>query len=214
MATTLLCFRLVTIGGAGLVAGRFEPDSRCDPDVRAAALTHLGIVELGLARLGEAERHLEQGCGLARLGADRAVGAALVTLGTVDVWQGRFEEAEHWLERAEHAARPDVEPATGLLHMARGRLHAARGQREVAAAAFRSAHGGLLKDLSESELRVLRYLPSNLWAPEIGREFYLSFHTVKTHMRNGYAKLGLDRRTEAVERARELGLLAPSSRFR
>jgi DNA-binding CsgD family transcriptional regulator len=72
----------------------------------------------------------------------------------------------------------------------------------------------LHEELSEGELRVLRYLPSNLSAPEIGRELYLSFHTVKTHMRSIYAKLGVHRRTEAVERARELGLLAPSSRRR
>ncbi|MGZ4435798.1 MAG: response regulator transcription factor, partial [Trebonia sp.] len=62
--------------------------------------------------------------------------------------------------------------------------------------------------------RVLRYLPSNLSALEIGHELYLSFHTVKTHMRNIYAKLGVHRRAEAVERARELGLLAPTSRLR
>jgi LuxR family maltose regulon positive regulatory protein len=61
---------------------------------------------------------------------------------------------------------------------------------------------------------VLRYLPSNLSAPEIGNELILSPHTVKTHMRNIYAKLGVHRRAEAVERARELGLLAPPSRPR
>jgi LuxR family transcriptional regulator, maltose regulon positive regulatory protein len=72
----------------------------------------------------------------------------------------------------------------------------------------------LQEDLSESELRVLRYLPSNLSAPEIGRELYLSLSTIKTHMRHIYAKLGVHRRTEAVERARQLGLLAPSARSR
>jgi LuxR family maltose regulon positive regulatory protein len=68
--------------------------------------------------------------------------------------------------------------------------------------------------LTQSELRVLRLLPSNLSTPEIGNELYLSFHTVTTHMRHIYAKVGVHRRTEAVERARELGLLAPSSRAR
>jgi LuxR family transcriptional regulator, maltose regulon positive regulatory protein len=72
----------------------------------------------------------------------------------------------------------------------------------------------LQEDLSESELRVLRYLPSNLSAPEIGRELYLSLSTIKTHMRHIYAKLGVHRRTEAGERARQLGLLAPSARSR
>ncbi len=64
--------------------------------------------------------------------------------------------------------------------------------------------------LSESELRVLRYLPTNLTAPEIAGELSVSRNTVKTHMRNLYAKLGTHRRAEAVERARALGLLAPS----
>src|SRR5207253_766020 len=72
----------------------------------------------------------------------------------------------------------------------------------------------LREELSESELRVLRVLPSNLSAPEIGRELYLSLSTIKTHMRHIYAKLGVHRRTEAVDRARELGLLAPSARRR
>jgi hypothetical protein len=45
-------------------------------------------------------------------------------------------------------------------------------------------------------------------------QLYVSLHTVKTHMRHIYAKLGVHRRSEAVERARELGLLAPSARRR
>ena len=59
----------------------------------------------------------------------------------------------------------------------------------------------LSEDLSERELRVLRCLPSNLSAPEIGAELYLSTSTVKTHMRHIYATLGVHRRTEAVRRA-------------
>ena len=47
-------------------------------------------------------------------------------------------------------------------------------------------------------------------APEIAGEVSVSTTTVKTHLRNLYAKLGVHRRTEAVERARVLGLLAPS----
>jgi LuxR family maltose regulon positive regulatory protein len=65
--------------------------------------------------------------------------------------------------------------------------------------------------LSETELRVLRYLPTNLTAPEIPGELYVSVNTVKTHVRNLYAKLGTHRRAEAVARARDLGLLAPST---
>jgi LuxR family maltose regulon positive regulatory protein len=65
--------------------------------------------------------------------------------------------------------------------------------------------------LSDGERRVLGYLPSNLSAPEIGALLYVSLNTVKTHMRHIYEKLGVHSRTSAVERARDLGLLAPSS---
>ncbi len=68
---------------------------------------------------------------------------------------------------------------------------------------------GPAEELSAAELRVLRYLPSNLTAPEIGHELVLSTSTVKTHMRHIYAKLGAHRRSEAVARGRALGLLAP-----
>jgi LuxR family maltose regulon positive regulatory protein len=71
-----------------------------------------------------------------------------------------------------------------------------------------------LEPLRESELRVLRYLPTNLTAQEIATELSVSRHTVKTHIRNLYAKLGTHRRAEAVARARDLGLLAPVTRRR
>jgi LuxR family transcriptional regulator, maltose regulon positive regulatory protein len=65
--------------------------------------------------------------------------------------------------------------------------------------------------LSESELRVLRYLPTNLRGPEIAAELFVSLNTIRAHLRNIYAKLGVHSRADAVKRARELGLLAPSS---
>jgi LuxR family maltose regulon positive regulatory protein len=68
-----------------------------------------------------------------------------------------------------------------------------------------------LEPLSESELRVLRYLPTNLSGPEIAGALYVSHNTVRTHMGHLYAKLGTHSRAEAVARARALGLLAPSS---
>ena len=69
----------------------------------------------------------------------------------------------------------------------------------------------LLEPLSESELRVLRYLPTNLRAPEIAGELFVSLNTIRTHLRSVYAKLGVHSRGDAVTRARELGLLSPSS---
>ena len=70
----------------------------------------------------------------------------------------------------------------------------------------------LSEPLSAPELRVLRYLPGNLTTPELARELFLSVNTVKTHMRRIYAKLEAHNRSEAVRRARALGLLGPSAR--
>jgi LuxR family transcriptional regulator, maltose regulon positive regulatory protein len=63
-------------------------------------------------------------------------------------------------------------------------------------------------ELSPSELRVLRYLPTNLSRPEIASELSVSVNTVNTHVRNIYAKLQARDRSSAVQRARELRLLS------
>ena len=64
------------------------------------------------------------------------------------------------------------------------------------------------QQLSPSELRVLRYPPTNLSRPEIASELSVSVNTVNTHVRNIYAKLQARDRSSAVQRARELGLLS------
>lgn len=62
--------------------------------------------------------------------------------------------------------------------------------------------------LSPTELRVLRYLPTNLSRSEIASQLSVSVNTVNTHVRNIYAKLQASDRSSAVQRARELRLLA------
>ena len=64
------------------------------------------------------------------------------------------------------------------------------------------------EELSPGELKVLRYLPTNLSRPEIAAELSVSVNTVSTHIRNIYAKLQVSDRSAAVQRARELRLLA------
>jgi LuxR family maltose regulon positive regulatory protein len=66
----------------------------------------------------------------------------------------------------------------------------------------------LIKELNPGELRVLRYLPTNLSRREIASELSVSPNTVSTHIRSIYAKLGVADRSAAVRRARELRLLA------
>jgi LuxR family transcriptional regulator, maltose regulon positive regulatory protein len=129
------------------------------------------------------------------------------------------------LERALDVAEPDGVLTMFLLHPVPGLL-----QRQ---ARHRTAHPALIADilsllagrrsapppagpqpplepLSGSEIRVLRYLPTNLPASQIAGELYVSSNTVRTHIRHVYAKLGTHTRAEAVARARVLGLLAPS----
>jgi LuxR family maltose regulon positive regulatory protein len=72
----------------------------------------------------------------------------------------------------------------------------------------------LREELSEAELRVVRYMPSNLKAHEIAGELFVSTNTVRTHLRHIYAKLDAHNRGEAVARARALGLLAPGAHQR
>jgi LuxR family transcriptional regulator, maltose regulon positive regulatory protein len=64
------------------------------------------------------------------------------------------------------------------------------------------------EELSPGELKVLRYLPTNLSRPEIASELSVSLNTVSTHIRSIYAKLQVRDRSSAVQRARELRLLA------
>jgi LuxR family maltose regulon positive regulatory protein len=64
------------------------------------------------------------------------------------------------------------------------------------------------EELSPGELRVLRYLPTNLSRPEIAGELSVSVNTVNTHVRSIYAKLQVRDRSAAVQRARQLRLLS------
>jgi LuxR family maltose regulon positive regulatory protein len=64
------------------------------------------------------------------------------------------------------------------------------------------------EELSPSELRVLRYLPTNLTRPEIAGQLYISVNTVNTHIRKIYSKLGARDRSAAVQTARELRLVS------
>ena len=125
------------------------------------------------------------------------------------------------MERALHLAEPDrlVLPfaMTGAWQLltalpAHGTSHAAlvadildaihrRGPDHLAAV-------GPAEALSPSELRVLRYLPTNLTRPEIAGQLSVSLNTVNTHIRHIYTKLGATDRSSAVQRGRELRLLS------
>jgi len=64
-----------------------------------------------------------------------------------------------------------------------------------------------IEPLSQRELEVLELIAQGLSNDEIGKQLFLALDTVKGHNRKIFDKLGVQRRTEAVARARELGLL-------
>lgn len=61
--------------------------------------------------------------------------------------------------------------------------------------------------LSDRELDVLKLIAKGCSNQEIADQLYISIHTVKTHSSNLYSKLDVKRRTQAVTRAKELGLV-------
>src|SRR6516162_3363535 len=139
---------------------------------------------------------------------------------------GDSRAAASALERALDVAEPDGVLTVFVLHPAPGLLQRQARQRTAHPALIadildllagqapvpRAGPRPPLEPLSDSELRVLRYLPTNLTGPEIAGQLHVSHNTVKSHMRSLYAKLGTHHRADTVTLARDLGLLAPSAR--
>lgn len=68
-----------------------------------------------------------------------------------------------------------------------------------------------LEDLSRAERRIIAALPEHETIAAIAEELFLSQNTVKSHLKNVYRKLRVTKRIEAIERARQIGLIAPTS---
>ena len=142
---------------------------------------------------------------------------------------GQGAAAGRALERALELAAHDrvlmpfiVDPVPDLLerHARRDTAHAdliseiIELQAGVRATETDQASDSLPEPLTESEVRVLRLLATDLSKREIGNELYVSVNTVKTHVKHLYGKLDVQTRRQAVERARALGLLTYSLRNR
>ena len=102
-----------------------------------------------------------------------------------------MQEIDQLLKR-----RPGLGTLAGEAEALRARLAQERGSSIPGSSA-----------LTAAELRVLPLLCTHLSFPEISQELFLSPHTVKSEMKAIYRKLGVSSRSQAVTRARELGLL-------
>ncbi|MGG7673385.1 LuxR C-terminal-related transcriptional regulator [Pseudomonas sp. WC2] len=134
---------------------------------------------------------------------------------------GREAEARKAFELALEAAAGGVlQPFDGLLNgypdWMRGQLSTlastAQGlslQQQLPAAPARPTMECLpAEHLSSRELAVLRLIAQGCSNQEISEQLFISLHTVKTHASHINSKLGVERRTQAVARAKELGVLS------
>jgi LuxR family maltose regulon positive regulatory protein len=110
-------------------------------------------------------------------------------------------------------------PMAKLLRQAKARGIAPEYVNDLLAAFDTAAYGrmatspvqsetpALVEPLSERESEILWFLSTHLSSTEIADELLISPNTVRFHIKNIYAKLGVHRRSDAIDRARELGLL-------
>lgn len=121
-----------------------------------------------------------------------------------------LEMAKAYLEIADiGGARRLLRDAADILAV-RPRLGLLVDQYEELNAKVISLPAGLVgpSSLTKAELRLLPLLVTHLTYPEIGDRLYVSRHTVKTQAMSIYRKLGVSSRADAVEAARDVGLLS------
>jgi LuxR family maltose regulon positive regulatory protein len=123
---------------------------------------------------------------------------ALLGLAPVRIARGHLQAARTLLEEARTVIEGCTDPGMLATLLADTEQRVQRAPRP---------RGDLREELTESELRILRLLSSDLTQREIARELYLSVNTVKSHTRTIYAKLGANSREAAILRARSLALI-------
>ena len=103
--------------------------------------------------------------------------------------------------------RESSEPVSSLIKYVNQLLAALAAETVTRRVTREDASAGLTEPLSPRELEVLRFLGTSLTSTEIAGELFISPNTARFHIKNIYSKLGVHRRVDAVERARQLGLL-------
>jgi LuxR family maltose regulon positive regulatory protein len=148
----------------------------------AMALTQKVALLLGSGREPEARKALVQAL-------DAAGG------GVLQPFEGLLAEHPDWLRGQLQQCSPT--PVSMSLSEKLPALTARPGAESGAAA----------EQLSTRELAVLRLIAQGCSNQEISDQLFISLHTVKTHASHINSKLGVERRTQAVARAKELGVL-------
>ncbi|MGE5273747.1 MAG: LuxR C-terminal-related transcriptional regulator [Verrucomicrobiota bacterium] len=154
--------------------------------------------------LTKAREHVERALELAELDQNWLyIASAALALAEIRQREHEPAAARRVLARARQVIEEFPDPGPGL-----GRIERAEKALHLKAARSRETGSAPYWELSDREFEVLRLLVSQLSQREIAAELYVSFNTVKAHMRAIFRKLGVTSRAEAVRRARELGLLS------
>lgn len=191
------------VGADNLVVGM----PLADRIIAAAQAGQYRLVELA-ALLWRAQMHAERGSAAASA-ADYAAALKLAEPeGFVGIFldQGRrLAEALAQLRNQNKLGSAQAGHAARILD-AFSRLPEARGPR-AAELATSAPPGALVEPLTERELEVLNLMAEGMKYQEIGTRLFISLNTVRFHVKAIYGKLGVHRRGQAVETARQLGIL-------
>ncbi|MFI1793709.1 LuxR C-terminal-related transcriptional regulator [Streptomyces olivaceoviridis] len=180
---------LVGAAQAELAAGRFEAAAelldrmRPQGDLGPAITVRAALVRARLA--GENGDHAAQ----------RGLVARALREARRERLRRPFAEAGPWLRTLPLGA------------LAEGRLPCGPTRRGSPARTGEQPAPPVVEELSGRERDVLRRLAQMMSTEEIAADLYVSVNTVKTHLKSAYRKLAVNRRHDAVRRARELGLL-------
>ena len=101
-----------------------------------------------------------------------------------------------------------VEP--GYVRQLLAAFPATDSKQQTLSSTLPEVEAGFVEPLSAREIEVLQFIAEGLTNQEVANRLYLSLHTVKVHARNIYGKLGVKNRTQAVAKARALGILPPT----
>jgi LuxR family maltose regulon positive regulatory protein len=202
----LLAAVLTAVGnptGPELVADVIEQwRAQGEPDLGGMADVLCAGSHLALCR-GDLDEAETLAAGAVAVTAERPthlLGAvAEITLARVEAASGQAQAAQARLHDL-HERMTATHAAPALLDL----IGAAREPRTQPRAPTAPA---LVEQLTDRERTILGYLASHLTFPEIGRELYISRHTVKTHVSRIYRKLGVTGRSAAIRAATDLRLL-------
>ena len=178
-----------------------------------AGPAYVGLAEVAYQRneLGSARQHVTQGVALCRSFVfTMPLAAGLATLAWIRQAAGDPAGALDAMDEAAQAAQRSGGEAAKVPLSCLARLQVALGAQDVApdgGAGGLTTVPAMIEQLTSRELEVLEMLAAGRSNQAIASQLVVTLDTVKKHVSHLLGKLGAANRTEAVARARQLGLI-------